>query len=100
MAGSPQATQPLDKVVMHKGFDRPEVGARADEGHPAAQRRKPSTKAVGPLRVELFLAAIAQIQTDQTLASGTHGRLTPGPNPPDEANHTAGRTLDTLEFNL
>ena len=50
---------------MQPSFDLPEVGALASEGDPVFQCRKPSTPAVMHLLVELFLAGIAQILTDQ-----------------------------------
>ena len=81
---------------MQPSFDLPEVGALASEGDPVFQCRKPSTPAVMHLLVELHLAGIAQILTDQLYRQALRYRLRRGENQPDEAGHAVGRTPDTI----
>ena len=50
---------------MHPGFDLPEIGTLPGEGPSVFEGRKPSAPAVVHLLVELLLAGIAQILTDQ-----------------------------------
>ena len=65
LIGSLVAAQPLNKVLMHPGFDLPEVGTLPGEGTLVFEGRKPRTPTVMRLRVELLLAGIAQILPHQ-----------------------------------
>ena len=47
------------------GFDRPEVGTLPGEGTPVFEGRKPRSPPILHLLIELLLAGIAQIRTNQ-----------------------------------